>query len=160
MQKVGVFWKIHDICYQMGTEIFKIEEEMTEKMKHKVANPPSKNGQNSLLTICSPLMSLCIFMTCNESKTCSICWKKVKQKQFCNLCLMCQVQGPLYPREWLRGSMSVNCEQRILTIFGGGVGNFMLHFLSHFFFNIENLSAHVVANILNFPIHPQHLHFG
>ena len=47
MQKVGVFWKIHDICYQMGTEIFKIEEEMTEKMKPKVANPPSKNGLNS-----------------------------------------------------------------------------------------------------------------
>ena len=53
MQKLGVFWKIQDICYQMGTEIFEIEEEMTdaEKMKPKVANPPSKNGQNSLLTI-------------------------------------------------------------------------------------------------------------
>ena len=51
MQKVGVFWKIHDICYQMGTEIFKIEEKMTEKMKPKVATPPSKNGQNSLLAI-------------------------------------------------------------------------------------------------------------
>ena len=38
----------------MGTEIFKIEaieEEITEKMKPKVANPPSKNGQNSLLTL-------------------------------------------------------------------------------------------------------------
>ena len=35
----------------MGTEIFKIEEEMIEKMKHEVASPPSKNGQNSLLTI-------------------------------------------------------------------------------------------------------------
>ena len=46
------------------------------------------------------------------------------------------------------------CEQKILTIFGGGVGNFMLHFLSHFFFNFENLSAHLVANILNFPKHP------
>ena len=66
---LGVYWKIQDICYQMSTEIFKIDEKMTEKMKHKVANPPSKNGQNSLLT--SPLMSLCIFMTCNESKTCS-----------------------------------------------------------------------------------------
>ena len=33
MQKLGVFWKIQDICYKMGTEIFKIEEEMTEKMK-------------------------------------------------------------------------------------------------------------------------------
>ena len=51
MQMLGVFWKIQDICYNMGTEIFKIEEEMTEKMKPKVANPPSKNGQNSLLTL-------------------------------------------------------------------------------------------------------------
>ena len=74
MQKLGVFWKIQDICYQMSTEIFKIEEEMTEKMKPKVANPPSKNRQNSLLTLCTPLMILCIFMTCNESKTCSTPW--------------------------------------------------------------------------------------
>ena len=51
MQKSGVFWKVQDICYNMGTEIFKIEEEMTEKMKPKVANPPSKNRQNSLLSI-------------------------------------------------------------------------------------------------------------
>ena len=51
MQKLGVFWKIQDICYQMSTEIFKIEEEMTEKMKPKVANPPLKNWQNSLLSI-------------------------------------------------------------------------------------------------------------
>ena len=29
MQKLGVFWKIQDICYQMGTEILKIDEEMT-----------------------------------------------------------------------------------------------------------------------------------
>ena len=40
MQKLGAFWKIQDICCNMGTEIFKIEEEMTEKMKPKVANPP------------------------------------------------------------------------------------------------------------------------
>ena len=40
MQKLGVFWIIQDICYQMGTEIFKIEEEMTEKMKPKIATPP------------------------------------------------------------------------------------------------------------------------
>ena len=39
MQKLGVFWKIQDICYQMGTEIFKIEDEMTEKMKLKVVDP-------------------------------------------------------------------------------------------------------------------------
>ena len=74
MQMLGVFWKIQDICYQMGTEIFKIEEEMTEKMKPKVANPPSKNRQNSLLTLCTPLMILFTFMTCNESKTCSTRW--------------------------------------------------------------------------------------
>ena len=29
--------KIQDICYKMGTQIFKIEEEMTEKMKLEVA---------------------------------------------------------------------------------------------------------------------------
>ena len=39
MQKLGVFRKIQDICYQMSTEIFKIEEEMTEKMKLKVVDP-------------------------------------------------------------------------------------------------------------------------
>ena len=44
MQKLGVFWKIQDICYIMGTEIFKIEEEITEKMNPEVANPPTKNG--------------------------------------------------------------------------------------------------------------------
>ena len=38
MQKLTVFWKIQDICYKMGTEIYKIEEEMTEKMEPKVAN--------------------------------------------------------------------------------------------------------------------------
>ena len=35
----------------MGTEIFKIEEEMTEKIRPEVANPLSKNWQNSLLSI-------------------------------------------------------------------------------------------------------------
>ena len=43
--KVGVFWKIQDISYNMGTEIFKTVEEMTETMKPKVGNPPLKiNG--------------------------------------------------------------------------------------------------------------------
>ena len=46
MLKFGVFWKIQAICYQMSTEIFKIEEKMTEKMNPKVANPPFKNGQS------------------------------------------------------------------------------------------------------------------
>ena len=40
MQKLGVFWKIQDICYNVGTEIFKIEEEMTKKISPKVGNPP------------------------------------------------------------------------------------------------------------------------
>ena len=40
MQKLRVFWKIQDVCYIMGTEIFKIEEQMTEKMKPIVANLP------------------------------------------------------------------------------------------------------------------------
>ena len=39
MQKLGVFWKIQDIFYKMGTSIFKIEEEMTEKMKCQGGNP-------------------------------------------------------------------------------------------------------------------------
>ena len=39
---LGVFWTIQDICYIIGTEIIKIEEEMTAKMKPKVANPPFK----------------------------------------------------------------------------------------------------------------------
>ena len=46
-----MFWKTQDICYNMGIEIFKIEEEMTEKMKPEVANPLSKKRQNSLLSI-------------------------------------------------------------------------------------------------------------
>ena len=37
IQKLGVFWKIYDIGYTMGIKIFKIEEEMTEKMKPKFA---------------------------------------------------------------------------------------------------------------------------
>ena len=45
MQMLGVFWKIQAICYIMGTEIFKIEEEMTEKMKAEVANPLQKMGR-------------------------------------------------------------------------------------------------------------------
>ena len=39
MQMLGVYWKIQDIFYHMGTEIIKIEEEMTEKMKPKVKWP-------------------------------------------------------------------------------------------------------------------------
>ena len=58
MQKLGVFWKIQDICYQMGTEIFKIEWEMTEKMKPKVGNPPHEKWVefSAHNTICIPLI--------------------------------------------------------------------------------------------------------
>ena len=42
MQKLGGCKK--DICYKMGTEVFKIKEDMTEKMKPKVGNPPLKIG--------------------------------------------------------------------------------------------------------------------
>ena len=45
-------------------------------------------------------------------------------------------------------------EQGIQPIFRGGVANFRHHFLSHFFFNFENLSAQFLENILNFPKHP------
>ena len=52
MQMLGVFWKVQEICYIMGTEIFKFDEEMTEKMKHEVANPPLKKGQNIVEFYC------------------------------------------------------------------------------------------------------------
>ena len=58
MQNLGVLWKIQDICYQMGTEIFQIEEEMTEKMKHKVTNPPPEKINRihcSQYTLINPL---------------------------------------------------------------------------------------------------------
>ena len=44
--------------------------------------------------------------------------------------------------------------------FSGKTLGFIFSCLSHFFFNFENLSAYLVANILNFPKHPQFLHFG
>jgi len=40
MRKLGVFWKIRDICCQMGAEIFKVEGELAERVKPEVANPP------------------------------------------------------------------------------------------------------------------------
>ena len=52
----------------MDTQIFKIEEEMTEKMKPKDDNSPKKNRWNSLLTICIPLMYCCLIMICIELK--------------------------------------------------------------------------------------------
>ena len=57
LKKNGILWK-------NGHNYLNL---LTEKMKPKVANPPSKNQQNSLLTLCTSLMILCISMTCNES---------------------------------------------------------------------------------------------
>ena len=51
MQNLGVFWIIQDICYIMGTDIFKIEEEMPEKMKLEVATRPSKNWYNNIANL-------------------------------------------------------------------------------------------------------------
>ena len=53
-KKLGVFWKIQDICYQIGTEIFKIEEEMTEKMKPA---PISRNVRSSVSQSVSQLVN-------------------------------------------------------------------------------------------------------
>ena len=153
MLKFGVFWKIQDICYQISTEIFKIEEEVTKKMKPKVANPPSKNGQNSLLSI---------YIDWSSQPFMRALW---------SLNLTHQAKGTKLPLLYLLQmcgtsfafiashenaedhQRSAYCEQLILPIFGGGVGNFRLHFLNHFSFNFENLSAHVVANNMNFPKH-------
>ena len=54
MQKLGVFWKIQDFCYNMGTEIFKIEKEMIEKIKPKVGNPVISS---EILKISVPILS-------------------------------------------------------------------------------------------------------
>ena len=64
----------NDMGHPVGTEIFKIEEEMAEKMRHKFANPPLQKWAEFTAHNMQLLMSLCIFTTCNESKTCSICW--------------------------------------------------------------------------------------
>ena len=156
---LGVYWKIQDICYQMGTEIFNIEEEMTEKMKHKVTNPPLKKSTEFTahnihwLILSAILEGVMVLELDTSGQGCKTTFTLPSTKVWNKFCFHC--------KSWkCRGSSKECCEQWILTIFLGGVGNFMLHFLSHFFFNIENLSAHVVANILNFPKHPQHLHFG
>ena len=54
--------------------------------------------------------------------------------------------------------MNVYFEQTILLLEGGWQLEPL--FLSHLLFNFENVNAHVVANILNFPKHPQLLDFG
>ena len=133
---------------------------MTEKMKLKVANPPTKNWQNSLLSI---------YIDWSSQPFLRSLWSLNLTHQAQGTKLLLFYLLPTYGTSFAFIASHENaeghqrtayCEQWILTIFGGGVGNFMLHFLSHFFINFENLSAHLVANILNFPIHPQHLLFG
>ena len=40
-----------------------------------------------------------------------------------------------------------------------GVANFRINYLRQFSFNFENSCAHLAANFLNFPKHPQHFEF-
>ena len=54
---------------------------------------------------------------------------------------------------------SAYCEQWILPISWGWVGNFRLHFFSHFFFNFKNLSAHLLANKVVAAVFPQNHNF-
>ena len=64
MPKLGVFWKIQDICYNMGTEIFKIKEKMTEKIKPKVANRPKNWCNSQYLAKFSVTSRQCLLETC------------------------------------------------------------------------------------------------
>ena len=44
-KKLGVFWKIQEICSKMGTRIFKIDEEMSKKIDAKVGNPQNSTSK-------------------------------------------------------------------------------------------------------------------
>ena len=46
LQKLGVFWKIQEICNKMGTRICKIVEEMSEIIELKVGNPENLFSRN------------------------------------------------------------------------------------------------------------------
>ena len=46
LQKLGVFWKIQEICNNMGTRICKIIEEMSEIIEPKVGNPKNSVSRN------------------------------------------------------------------------------------------------------------------
>ena len=141
---LGVFWKIQDIYYSLGTEIFKIEEEITENPK--ISNPPFKNRWNSLWMWI--MDSLNIFTTLQYIRVLA---KHIRTR----------IQNYL-PSTFQQHTeaRSKKCTLGAVDIFSKGVANFRPHFLSHFLFNFENLSAHLVANILNIPKHPLLLHFG
>ena len=44
-----MFKKIQKICTKIGTRIFKIDQEMTEKIELKVGNPPRNEAENGLI---------------------------------------------------------------------------------------------------------------
>ena len=48
MQKLEMFWKIQNICYNIGTDIFKIEEEMIKLIPPFMssAKTPKVNTKN------------------------------------------------------------------------------------------------------------------
>ena len=46
IKKLGVFKKIQKICTKIGTRIFKIDQEMTEKIELKVGNPQKDKAEN------------------------------------------------------------------------------------------------------------------
>ena len=110
MQKLGVFWKIQVICYQMGTEIIKIEEEMTEKLKPQVAIAPSKNKKwaeftaHNMHSFDVPLHFHELFQFYTGIAWC-VKFKDPKEWQ----------RGPSL-KKWLSGSMNVYYEWRILSI--------------------------------------------
>ena len=43
---MGVFQKIQEICTKIGTRIFKIDQEMTEKIELQVGNPQKNEAEN------------------------------------------------------------------------------------------------------------------
>ena len=56
---LGVFWKIQEISYKMGTKICKIVEEMSEIIEPKVDNP--KNFSQQKLSHFEPTLKSNLF---------------------------------------------------------------------------------------------------
>ena len=46
MQMLWEFYKIQEICSKIGTRIFKIDQEMTEKIELKVGTPQKSEAEN------------------------------------------------------------------------------------------------------------------
>ena len=45
LKKLGVFQKIQEICTKIGTRIFKIDQEMTEKIEIRVGNSTAQRNR-------------------------------------------------------------------------------------------------------------------